>query len=49
MIDPELGTLSDTVTADVLKVISDDFSAALRAVRKTREHMVSIAADTDRM
>ncbi|MGW0021767.1 hypothetical protein ACWDUD_25915 [Rhodococcus sp. NPDC003382] len=48
-IDPELGTLSDTATADVLKVVADELSDALWALRKAREHMVSIADRTDRM
>ncbi|MGW0024674.1 hypothetical protein [Rhodococcus sp. NPDC003383] len=48
-IDPDLGTLSDTATADVLKVVADELSDALWALRKAREHMVSIADRTDRM
>ncbi|WP_301851172.1 hypothetical protein [Rhodococcus pyridinivorans] len=48
-IDPELGTLSDTTTADVLKTVADELSDALRALRKAREHMVSVANRADRM
>ncbi|MFD6677806.1 hypothetical protein ACFWDA_26155 [Rhodococcus zopfii] len=48
-IDPDLGTLSDAATADVLKVVADELSDALWALRKAREHMVSIADRTDRM
>ncbi|MFL1592764.1 hypothetical protein NQ854_07670 [Rhodococcus ruber] len=32
-IDPELGTLSDTATADVPKVVGDELSDALWALR----------------
>ncbi|MDO1486860.1 hypothetical protein HNC20_23330 [Rhodococcus rhodochrous] len=48
-IDPELGALSDTATADVLKTVADELSDALWALRKAREHMVSVANRADRM
>jgi len=38
MIDPELGTLLDRATADLLKFLREERSDALCALRKARRH-----------
>ncbi len=48
-IDPEIGTLSDAATADLLRALGEELSDALWALRKTRAHMVAVATQTDRM